>query len=118
MILGNKKVFVKDFSRARCDEERFQPFKFSTTEASKCVYEKSFCNDFGQIVSSNGSWLDDRTCTCDTYNGFDYVANKSGDQICLPVKEDCSCFYPGKFVDIIGMSFKTSLISFSLEFFS
>ena len=56
------------------------------------MYQKSQCNEEGQIVYSNGSAREDRTCTCDYRAGYAFLREPAGKCFCSPLVEDCSCY--------------------------
>ena len=56
------------------------------------MYQKSQCNEEGQIVYSNGSARVDRTCTCDYRAGYAFIREPVGKCFCSPSVEDCSCY--------------------------
>ena len=56
------------------------------------MYQKSQCNEEGQIVYSNGSAKEDRTCTCDYRAGYAFLREPAGKCFCSPSVEDCSCY--------------------------
>ena len=57
------------------------------------VYEKSLCNEEGQIVFKNGTKISDRTCRCDYSRGYDFVVKPKDGCECIPSEEDCSCYH-------------------------
>ena len=57
------------------------------------VYEKSLCNEEGQIVFKNGTKISDRTCRCDYSRGYDFVVKSKDGCECIPSEEDCSCYH-------------------------
>ncbi|CAG2211576.1 unnamed protein product [Mytilus edulis] len=88
---GSKLIFEPYFNKAGCSSERYQPFPFSTDGNNKCVYQKSFCNEQGQIVYREGSTINDTTCRCDSSQGYIFVTTPKHNCYCLPLEEDCSC---------------------------
>jgi hypothetical protein len=52
---------------------------------------KIYLNE-GQIVYSNGSASEDRTCTCDYRAGYAFLREPAGKCFCSPSVEDCSCY--------------------------
>lgn len=56
------------------------------------MYKKSQCSEEGQIVYSNGSAIEDRTCTCDYRAGYAFLREPVGKYFCSPSVEDCSCY--------------------------
>ncbi|VDI49340.1 Hypothetical predicted protein [Mytilus galloprovincialis] len=88
---GSKLIFEPYFNKARCSYKRYQPFPFSTDGNNKCVYQKSFCNEEGQIVHREGSMINDTTCGCDSSQGYIFVIKPEHNCYCIPSKEDCTC---------------------------
>ncbi|XP_063414462.1 uncharacterized protein LOC134696543 [Mytilus trossulus] len=76
---------------ADCNSEFYQPFKFLPSGNSRCVYEKSYCSGEGQVVYSNGTLENDRSCRCDYTRGYDFVNKRKRRCYCVPSEEDCSC---------------------------
>ena len=56
------------------------------------MYQKSQCNEEGQIVYSNVSAIEDRNCTCDYSAGYVFLREPAGKCFCSPSVEDCSCY--------------------------
>ncbi|XP_052075788.1 uncharacterized protein LOC127713858 isoform X2 [Mytilus californianus] len=77
---------------ADCDNDFYQPFQFLSSGNSRCVYKKSYCNEEGQIISSNGTVKTDSVCRCDYTRGFDFIVRPKHRCDCVPAKEDCSCY--------------------------
>ncbi|XP_063417951.1 uncharacterized protein LOC134700533 [Mytilus trossulus] len=88
---GSKLIFEPYFNKAGCSYNRYQPFPFSTDGNNKCVYQKSFCNEKGQIVHREGSMRNDATCGCDSSQGYIFVTTPKHNCYCIPSQEDCSC---------------------------
>ncbi|XP_076105819.1 uncharacterized protein LOC143074155 [Mytilus galloprovincialis] len=88
---GSKLIFEPYFNKALCDYKRYQPFPFSTDGSSKCVFQKSFCNEKGNYVFQTGSRKSDITCGCDLSKGYEFVTKPKNNCFCLPSEEDCSC---------------------------
>lgn len=88
---GSKLIFEPYFNKAGCRYSRYQPFPFSTDGNNKCVYQKSFCNEEGQIVYREGSTINDTTCGCDSSQGYKFVTTPKHNCYCIPSEEDCSC---------------------------
>jgi hypothetical protein len=63
-----------------------------SNEGYTCMYQKSQCSEEGQIVYSNGSAIEDRTCTCDYRAGYAFLREPAGKCFCSPSVEDCSCY--------------------------
>ncbi|XP_052079016.1 uncharacterized protein LOC127717279 [Mytilus californianus] len=89
---GFKWVWQPNFNRGDCDQERYQPFKFSTDGNTDCAYLKGQCYSEGQITASNGSNKEDRLCHCDRSGGYTLVKPAFNAGYCLPSVEDCSCY--------------------------
>ncbi|CAG2215912.1 ABCC1 [Mytilus edulis] len=75
-----------------CVSSRYQPRPLFTYERNECLYEKSSCTEEGQIIFSNGSAIDDRTCRCDYTKGYAFISTPINKCYCVPSKEDCSCY--------------------------
>ncbi|CAC5403770.1 unnamed protein product [Mytilus coruscus] len=89
---GNKRIYVGDFTREKCIQKRFQPFKFWTNEStSDCIYTKSICSEEGQLIFNDNSTKDDRTCRCNYKRNYSFVATPRNVCFCIPTEEDCSC---------------------------
>jgi hypothetical protein len=86
-------VLVGQLHGVPCTKERFQPVKYWTNGSYNCVYEKSLCNEEGQIVFKNGTKISDRTCRCDYSKGYDFVVKPKDGCECIPSEEDCSCYH-------------------------
>ncbi|CAG2189578.1 TTN [Mytilus edulis] len=87
-----------------CVSSRYQPRPLFTYERNECLYEKSSCTEEGQIIFSNGSAIDDRTCRCDYTKGYAFIStpvNKyrmlkksevlNADYMCSTVKVNETC---------------------------
>ncbi|XP_052063861.1 uncharacterized protein LOC127703825 [Mytilus californianus] len=57
-----------------------------------CVYEKSHCNEEGQVIYSDNSTKDDRACRCDYKKGYSFIKTPRNVCYCIPTEEDCSCY--------------------------
>lgn len=77
----------------QCDENYYQPFKYSSSYGNTCVFLKSVCNDVGQIESTDRRTTSDITCRCDYRFGYSFVINPKTPCFCAPSEEDCSCYY-------------------------
>ncbi|XP_052078287.1 uncharacterized protein LOC127716069 isoform X4 [Mytilus californianus] len=75
-----------------CGPERFQPFSLLPNTSSRCVTRKSQCNREGQVVYSNGTTTDDRSCRCNYIDNFVFVTKPKKKCYCIPSEEDCSCY--------------------------
>lgn len=93
IIAGYKYVFEPNPNRDICSQSRFQPFIFNTTGYSDCVFLKSLCNSEGLKTHEDGTTRSDKTCTCNTEKGFNFVGNPTNKCFCNPSSEDCSCFH-------------------------
>ncbi|CAG2195663.1 unnamed protein product [Mytilus edulis] len=89
---GSKRIFSVSFTRGKCIQERYQPFKFQTNASmSDCIYSKSLCNEEGQTAYEDDSSKADRTCRCDYTRNYSFVKIPRHVCYCLPTEEDCSC---------------------------
>lgn len=93
MILGEKYVIAGARTTAACSIDTYQPFALWANISSCCLYQKSKCNDEGQIPSSTDLGIADRSCQCDLKNGFHFVKQPKDPCNCFSFEEDCSCFY-------------------------
>ncbi|XP_063430348.1 uncharacterized protein LOC134712574 isoform X2 [Mytilus trossulus] len=75
-----------------CVSSRYQPRPMFTYERNECWYEKSSCTEEGQIIFSNGSATNDRTCRCDYTKGYAFISTPINTCYCVPSKENCSCY--------------------------
>ncbi|VDI12115.1 Hypothetical predicted protein, partial [Mytilus galloprovincialis] len=90
---GSKRIFSGYFTRGKCNQSRFQPFKFKTNASmSDCVYAKSICSEAGQIMHNNDSAKSDITCRCNHRKNFSFVTSPRNLWYCIPIEEDCSCY--------------------------
>ncbi|XP_071161095.1 uncharacterized protein [Mytilus edulis] len=76
----------------KCPPDRYQPRPMFSNVGNKCVYEKSVCNEEGQVVYTNGSRSEDRTCRCDYNRGYTFESSPMDSCHCKPTQEDCSCY--------------------------
>lgn len=90
---GFKTVVRGSFDGVPCDENHYQPFKYSSSYGNTCVFLKSICNEEGQIESTDRQTTSDRTCRCDYRFGFSFVSKQNTLCFCVPSEEDCSCYY-------------------------
>ncbi|XP_076070597.1 uncharacterized protein LOC143042213 [Mytilus galloprovincialis] len=84
-----------------CDGNFYQPYKFLSSGNSRCVYKRSDCSEEGQVVYRNGTEKNDRSCRCDYTRGYDFVTRPNHQCLCVPSKEDCSCYHktcPNKYI--------------------
>lgn len=89
---GNKYIIRGDIDGEPCEGNRYQPFKFKTDGYNKCIFEKSICNEEGQIVQNSGNTTVDTSCRCDYTKGYSFVIEPTHKCYCHPTQEDCSCF--------------------------
>lgn len=89
---GNKYILRGDIDGEPCIENRYQPFKFKTDGNNACIFQKSFCNEEGQIVANNGTTAADTSCRCDYTKGYVFVVDPTNKCFCHPTLEDCSCY--------------------------
>lgn len=90
---GSKRIYAGDFSRGTCTNTRFQPFLFWTNGSmTDCVYAKSHCSEEGQVIYSDNSTKDDRTCRCDNKKNYSFIKTPRNVFFCIPTEEDCSCY--------------------------
>ncbi|XP_052063978.1 uncharacterized protein LOC127704121 [Mytilus californianus] len=76
----------------RCPPDRYQPRPMFSNVGNKCVYQKSVCNEEGQVVHTNGSTTADMTCRCDYNKGYMFVSSPMNNCHCTSSQEDCSCY--------------------------
>lgn len=92
-VTGSKRIYVGDFSRGECKQDRFQPFKFYTNESmTDCYYAKSNCSDEGQIMQTENSSKEDRGCRCNHEKNYSFIKTPRNVCFCIPTEEDCSCY--------------------------
>lgn len=91
LLKGYKYVFRPGYDREKCDPSKYQPFIFHRSQQSDCAYQKSTCDEDGQITHSKGTTQTDVLCKCDENKGFAFVNTPKNDY-CIPSKEDCSCY--------------------------
>lgn len=85
-------MFSGGIDRIPCEDNRFQPFPFSTNGNDECVYEKSICSLEGQVVSHDLGPGIDRSCRCDYTYGYAFVLEPTKKCKCDPFIEDCTCY--------------------------
>ncbi|CAC5415665.1 unnamed protein product [Mytilus coruscus] len=90
---GYKFVISGKLDRRHCISERFQSVTMLSNMSSSCVTLKSKCNEEGQIVFSDGTTTEDRSCRCNYIKNFAFVTKPKGTCYCIPSKEDCNCYY-------------------------
>lgn len=91
-VLGFKYIIIGNLNGQPCENNRFQPFKFSMDGYNECVFLKSTCNDNGQILHNHGTPKSDITCSCDYTRGYAFVNKPNNTCYCNPRYEDCSCY--------------------------
>lgn len=89
---GNKYIIRGDIDGEPCEKNRYQPFKFQTDGYNKCIFEKSVCNEEGQIAQNSGNTTADTSCRCDYTKGYRFVIEPTNKCYCRPTHEDCSCY--------------------------
>lgn len=91
---GDKTVVNSgNFDSKPCHPDLYQPFSFSSTAGSDCIFTKTICSEEGQVIKSVGSRRTDRECRCDYSRNFSFLSTKRKSMCsCDPTKEDCSCF--------------------------
>lgn len=92
-VSGYKFVISGSLDRTSCGSEMIQPFSLLSNTSSKCVTRKSQCNGEGQVVYSDGTTTDDRSCSCNYIDNFAFVTRPKSKCFCIPSQEDCSCYY-------------------------
>lgn len=92
MFVGYNIQIVGSLEGVKCTSGRYQPFIFWTNGSNICKFEKSICEDEGQIRYSSGTTKADGTCRCDYTKGYDFVVRPQHTCFCLPSEEDCSCY--------------------------
>lgn len=74
-----------------CREGTFQRHPYKSNTQCACSETKGHCNKTGQVVSSDGSTTEDRTCRCDFRRGYKFSTKPSNECVCLSSSEDCAC---------------------------
>ncbi|CAC5409418.1 unnamed protein product [Mytilus coruscus] len=88
-----QKYIIKGYRRnTNCSASRYQPFKFYSSQLSKCVFIKSSCSEEGQLIFSPGSTTNDRTCGCNYTEGCTFLVKPKSHRFCIPEQEDCTCY--------------------------
>ncbi|XP_071126563.1 uncharacterized protein [Mytilus edulis] len=90
--MGEKYVIKGNRRNMNCTVNRYQPFKFYSSQLSKCAFMKSACNEEGQLLFTPGSTKEDSTCCCDYTRGFTFLLRPRNIRFCIPEQEDCSCY--------------------------
>lgn len=89
---GYKMVLRGNIDGEKCARERYQPIRYFNTDGRYCLFQKSMCNEEGQITVVKGSSKSDSKCICDYTNGYALVSKTSNKCYCSPSEEDCSCY--------------------------
>lgn len=89
---GFRSVWRGNLDGQVCSKKRYQPELHFTSDGSDCIYQKSSCNETGQIRINDVSSITDTKCTCDYTLGYAFVSEPSNQCYCIPSQEDCSCF--------------------------
>ncbi|VDH94818.1 Hypothetical predicted protein [Mytilus galloprovincialis] len=92
LAAGNRYVIRGNLDGEYCNENRYQPFIFQTNKDNECAIQKSNCDEAGQIIYSNGSTTEDKSCRCDYSKSYAPIKKPSNPCYCVPSKEDCSCY--------------------------
>ena len=74
-----------------CHEGTFQRHPYESNTQCACNETKGHCNKTGQVVASNGSTTEDRTCRCDFRRGYKFSTKPSNECVCQSSSEDCTC---------------------------
>ncbi|CAC5409423.1 unnamed protein product [Mytilus coruscus] len=90
---GQKYVISGRRRNTNCSNVRYQPFKFYSSELSKCAFVKIQCVEEGQVTFSEGSTREDRTCRCDYTKGYTFLYTPKHQCFCAPGEADCSCYF-------------------------
>lgn len=112
---GQKYVISGRRKNTNCSDDQYQPFKFFSSKLSICAYAKSSCSEEGQIIFSEGTTKEDRSCGCDYSKGYTYLSTPKHQCFCTPKEEDCSCYIatcPNRASLLSGEFCKLSLTSF------
>lgn len=91
-FVGYKFVISGNPDRRKCKSSEYQPFTFSTNGYSTCIFQKTDCNEEGQIIINNGSTKSDRRCRCDYTRGYNFINKPEHGCYCVSSFEDCSCY--------------------------
>lgn len=91
LLIGYKFVIRGSIDGSQCSRNMFQPIKFWTNGSSDCIFEKTLCEEEGQVVFENGNPKNDRSCRCDYTKGYAFVKKPNHKCFCEPRTEDCSC---------------------------
>ncbi|CAG2195661.1 unnamed protein product [Mytilus edulis] len=59
---------------------------------TNCIYAKSLCSEEGQIVYTEDSSKNDKTCRCDYRRNYSFTKTPKHVCYCIPTEEDCSCY--------------------------
>ena len=74
-----------------CRVGTFQRSHYESNTQCACNETKGHCNKTGQVVASNGSTTEDRTCRCDFRRGYKFFIKPSNACVCQSSSEDCTC---------------------------
>lgn len=83
-------TFSRRLNSKECSSESYEPDIIFSEGKCFCI-EKSKCLGVGQIVASDGSIVEDRTCRCDYSIGYGYSQNPKNLCSCIPKLENCNC---------------------------
>ena len=93
IISGHATVLDKsgNINAVPCREGTFQRHHYMSNTQCACNETKGHCNKRGQVVASNGSTTEDRTCRCDFRRGYKFSTKPSNECVCQSSSEDCTC---------------------------
>jgi len=74
-----------------CPEGTFQRHPYKSNTQCACSETKGHCNKTGQVIASNGSTTEDRTCRCDFRRGYKFSTKPPNECVCNSSSEDCTC---------------------------
>lgn len=89
---GRMAVHSGNLNAVLCSSIRYMPFIFVSNMSDECLYQKSKCNEEGQITYENRSTTYDTSCLCDFTKGYAFVTTPTNKCFCIPSEEDCSCY--------------------------
>ncbi|XP_052077842.1 uncharacterized protein LOC127715717 isoform X2 [Mytilus californianus] len=90
--MGQKYVIKGNRRSMNCTVKRYQPFKFYSSQLSKCAFMKSSCDEEGQLIFTAGSTKEDSTCNCDYTRGYTFLVRPRNIRFCMPEQEDCTYY--------------------------
>ncbi|CAC5417509.1 unnamed protein product [Mytilus coruscus] len=90
--MGQKYVIKGNRRNMNCTVNRYQPFKFYSSQLSKCAFMKTSCYEEGQLLFNPGSTKEDSTCGCDYTQGYTFLLRPRNIRFCMPEQEDCTCY--------------------------